>query len=480
MEILDLYKTNNERPVFLVFCQPETGLHKKYPSVVTSPQTGEVNLGILYIAALLEKRGFNVKVLDNTIEKLSKSNLVNKLASANPLLVGFSVTCLNVKNFRETAKDFKNICPQIPVVVGGPHVTLLPEKFIELPYVDYLVKGEGEISLCELAENVKAGANSPGKSPEDKLIIGRHASSLDSLPFPARHLVDLNRYRTKSYVMDIEPIHFVCSSRGCPFGCTFCSSKGVWGRHYYRRDPEKVVDEIEFLMNDYGAKGIYFREDNFTVDKNHVLGICSEIRKRGLEIAWECESRVDSLDKPTLAVMKAAGCAGIWSGVESGSQRILDNVCKGITVDQIYRFFGWCRELGISSGACFMLGFPGETAEDMRATFDLAISLPVKWASFATYFGFPRSELYEEIINKSLYEATWEDIYITRNEYFSSSQLYALEAAMNRDAKLILMERDRSTGHDKRLSIKNLAIVVKNVCSRKRPSFYELLDRYAV
>lgn len=475
--------------MLLVFCQPEKGLHKKYPSVVTFPQLGEIPLGLLYIGASLEGRGHKVQILDDTIELFSKNQLVKKLVAAKPMLVGFSVTCLNVKNFREIAEAFKRECPQVPVVVGGPHVTLLPEAFIALPFVDYVVKGEGELSLCAIAENVRCGIIPPLDGPRDKLIIGKHAPSLDSLPFPARHLVDLTRYRTKSCVMDVQPTYVVCTSRGCPFGCTFCSSKKVWGRHYYRRSPQNVVDEIELLMKNYGARGIYFREDNFTVDRKHVLEICSEIKKRQLDISWECESRIDTIDRQTLAIMRDAGCAGLWSGVESGSQRILDKVCKGIQVDQVPRFFGWCKELGISAGACFMLGFPGEELDDIRATYELAISLPIKWASFATYFGFPGSELYDEIIERNLYEATWEDIYISRNENFSSAQLYSLEAAMNRDARNLLEQNHYQNTYAVRRKISSCYRHLKNrlknfskgyiISARRETKFCDLLKQYS-
>ena len=225
------------------------------------------------------------------------------------------------------------------------------------------------------------------------------------------------------------------TSRGCPFSCSFCSSKIFWKNRYYKRTPKFVVDEIEKLIFEYGSKGIYFREDNFTVDKKHVIGICDEIISRNIKIEWECESRVDTIDRDVLKRMKEAGCTAIWCGVESGCQKTLDSIKKGYSLSDVRRFVKWCNELNIEIGTCYMLGFPDETIEDIRETFNFAKTLEVKWSSFATYFGFPLSELYEELLRNSLWEDKWEDVYIARNKQLTSAQLYYLEAAMNRDIR---------------------------------------------
>jgi len=412
-------------------------LYNLYPSIVMRPQYGEIPLGVLYLAGELEHAGFDVVIKDNTIEHLPNDKLAEEIAALFPLFVGFSLLLFNVRSTRDVARLFKEDNPDIPVIFGGPHATIFPMKQALLNFVDIVITHQAEISLRDIAEQIRSGSFSPPREPHKKIIKGVPPNSLDDLALPARHLIDMNKYRRASYVLDVTPTDFICSSRGCPFQCAFCSSKFFWERKYFRRSAKLVVDEIEMLIEKYETKGIYFREDNFTVSRKHVISICEEIIKRNIKFKWECESRVDTISKDDLALMKKAGCAGIWCGVESGSQKILDSIMKGYKVEQVRDFFNWCQELEIPVAACFMLGLPGETAQDILETYELAVNLPAKWVQFATYIGFPKSEIYDKILKNSLWEACWEDVFITRNEHFTSSQLYSLEFAMNRDANMI-------------------------------------------
>ena len=419
--------------VVLVLCLPILNLYEKYPSVVMKPQMKEIPLGLLYLAGELEKNGFQVIIKDNTIEQLSNEKLAIELAGLNPLLIGFSILAFNVRSSRDVARLVKKYNPGIPVVFGGPHATLMPLEQANYNFVDVVITGMGEISLVKIAKKIRDGSFSSREIPLNKIIRGEFPGSIDDIALPARHLVHLPAYRRRSFVLDCEPVDFITSSRGCPFTCRFCSSKSYWNRRYFKRNPALVVDEIELLIETYDSVGIYFREDNFAVDKKQVLAICNEIINRKLKIDWECESRVDTISKDVLAKMKQAGCKAIWCGIESGSQKILDNIKKGYTLKQVTDFVEWCHELGIDVGACFMLGFPNETADDIKKTYDFAAELPVKWANFSTYVGFPKSELYEDYLKTSLWESRWEDVLITRNESFTTAQLYQLEKVMNRD-----------------------------------------------
>ena len=420
--------------IVLVLCSPSLVLHNKYSSAAMVPQTGEIPLGLLYIASELEKHGFEVKVIDNTVKKLSDSDLAKEILLHSPILVGFSLLVLNVVSANNVAMSIKQLSPETVVVYGGPHATLLPQKQAEKDFVDIVVTHQGEITFRKIAENVVNGKFSVETDPLKKIIEGEKVDDLDKLSFPARHLVDINHYKRKSYVLDIEPVDFLCSSRGCPYDCTFCSSKTFWNRKYFKRSASNVVDEIELLVKKYNSKGIYFREDNFSVDRKHVIDICNEIIKRKLKIKWECESRVDTVDYETLKIMKKAGCEAIWCGIESGSQRILDYICKGYTKDQIIQFCKWCVKLKIDVGSCFIIGFPSEKEEDIIETFEFAKSLPVRWRSFVSYVGFPGSKIYDEIVEKKLWTDSWEDVLVARNEAFSAEELHRLEKAMNRDA----------------------------------------------
>lgn len=422
--------SSRNKPVVLVICPPDSNLYKQFHTIVLAPYTGEVPIGVLYLAGQLEKAGFQPIIFDLTVNPHPTEQFLEKLDELDPLLLGFSLTVLNSRFTQELARSFKRRRPQVPIVFGGPHVTILPQKHAGYDFVDFVITNEGELALVQLARQVRDDNINLSVSPEKKIIHGQHPN-LNELALPARHLIDIDQYRRRSEVMNVTPTDIVCTSRGCPFNCTFCSSKTVWHQRYYMRNPQKVVDEIELLMKKYGTKGIYFREDNFTVSQKHVLGICQEIERRNLHVSWECESRVDTVTKDMLAAMKETGCSGIWCGVESGSQRILKKINKGFTVDKILSFYEWCEDLDIPTAAMFMLGFPSETPDDLRASYELALNLPTNKVQFATYCGFPGSEMYEEIKARDLVSAQWEDLLISHNEYFTLEQLYELEAAMN-------------------------------------------------
>ncbi len=458
-----------KKTVVLVLCEPIDALFYQYPSIVMIPQTGEVPLGILYIASVLEKSGFNVVVINNAIEHLSEEQLVSTILSHSPFLVGFSLLVFNVIQTDRVASRLKELAPSTVIVYGGPHATIMPQKQADKNHVDLVITHQGEITLTRIAREIRDCGFSPFKKNTEKIYRGEAVTNLDALPFPARHLIDISKYRRRSYVLEIEPVDFLCSSRGCPFNCTFCSSKTVWDRRYYLRSAKSVVDEIEHLISNYGSQGIYFREDNFTVSSEHVLTICAEIKRRGIVIPWECESRVDTIDKKVLEKMREAGCRAIWCGVESGSQRILDKLKKGYSLEQVGSFCESCKDVGIDVGACFMLGFPSETIYDIEKTYNFAISLPVKWVLFATYVGFPGSQLFDEIRERNLWDASWEDILIARNEYFSSSELYELESAMNRDARKHLNGKESLTLNE---SGKNILSI------RKVFSFFYLIVKH--
>lgn len=407
-------------------------------------------MGVLYLAGELEKAGFRPIIFDFTVDPHPTDEALEELDKLDPLMVGFSVTLLNVRFACELAGELKFRRPDVPIVFGGPHVTILPRKHASYDFVDFVVINEGELALVEIAKQVQLGTINTAVSPDKKIIQGQHPN-LDKLALPTRHLIDMENYRRRGQVMDVSPTDIVCTSRGCPFNCAFCSSKTIWHQKYYMRSPEKVVDEIEFLMSKYETKGIYFREDNFTVSRRHVMGICDEIKKRDLDILWECESRVDTVTREMLTAMKEAGCSGIWCGVESGSPRILKKIRKGFTVGKVLSFYEWCRALDIPTHAMFMLGFPGETPDDLRESYELALKLPTNKVQFATYCGFPGSEMYDEIKGGELVVAQWEDLLISHNEYFTLEQLYELEAAMNYQAN-----RNRVKTGSKEISLKRI------------------------
>ncbi|MBN2490015.1 MAG: radical SAM protein, partial [Planctomycetes bacterium] len=199
------------------------------------------------------------------------------------------------------------------------------------------------------------------------------------LPLPARHLLDMARYR--GFVLPVpgrgrRVFTNIVSSRGCPIGCCFCATSAMWGQRFRARSARKVVEEIETVVADHGIQGVWFFDDSFATDRRRVYALCDLLRARRLDVPWLCDARVDSVDEPLLARMKEAGCFSISFGVETGSARILAEVLgKHITLDRVRQVKRWCEHVGIRARWLFMVGLPTETRQEALATLELMAEL---------------------------------------------------------------------------------------------------------
>jgi len=334
-----------------------------------------IPLGIGYLAAVLEKNQYQIDVIDCQAIKLSYDGFESEISKRQPDMVGVTSTTLTYKSALHIAKIAKEVYPNCLTVLGGCHATFWDDKALqECPYLDVVVRKEGENTLLELVGRLKVG-----KAFHDVLGVtcrkGKeiirnpdrpYIEDLDSLPFPAHHLWPLERLQ--KYGKVIFPL---MTSRGCTFWCNFCSAVRMFGRRYRMRSPNNVVDELEFLHNTYGADQFTFYDDTFTVDQSRVQKICREIRNRKLRITWDCGTRVDMVTKDLLQKMRKAGCIAVWLGVESGSQRVVDAMGKGFTPEKTKKTFKLAKEAGIMTIASVILGFPGETPETAWETIKL-------------------------------------------------------------------------------------------------------------
>ncbi|MCZ2809237.1 MAG: radical SAM protein [Candidatus Bathyarchaeota archaeon] len=335
-----------------------TGSHRHPPFIP---------LGIGYLASVLEKKGYDVNVIDCQALKLTLNEVENELCKRQPDVVGLTSTTLTYKPALEIIKVAKKALPNCLTVIGGSHVTFWDDEALEeCPQLDFVVRKEGENTLLELVQKLDAG-----KSFSDVLGItyrkdGKivknpdrpYIKDLDSLPFPAFHLFPLKQFN--KYGNIIFP---VMTSRGCVYWCEFCTAVRMFGRKYRMRSPKKVVDELEYLYKKYGEKQYTFYDDAFTVDQARTEEICNEILRRDLKIKWDCETRVDMVTKDLLLKMRKAGCIAVWYGVEAGSQKVRDAMGKGISTQQTFNAFKWTKEAGLIAVASIILGFPGETKE---------------------------------------------------------------------------------------------------------------------
>jgi radical SAM superfamily enzyme YgiQ (UPF0313 family) len=209
------------------------------------------------------------------------------------------------------------------IVVGGPHTSVCADTIPD--FVDYIVQGEGEIAITKIA----SGESLPRVVREERI------KDLNTLPRPAYDVFAKLPYHDRIEYFEDAPVFSINSSRGCPYNCTFCSVKSIWGKKWTCFSPERVVDDIEFLISDYGAKGIYFREDNFTVKRSRVEKICELILKKNIKIKWAAETRVDLMSYELMSQMYKAGCMGLYYGIEATTQHLLDSYKKQIIFREI-------------------------------------------------------------------------------------------------------------------------------------------------
>ncbi|WP_287584753.1 radical SAM protein [Candidatus Borrarchaeum sp.] len=363
-------------------------------------------LGLAYLAAVLESNNYDVEIIDSRCERLNFKQFVNKIKKANGDL--FGITCYTHARFNvfSTAKLIKMVLPQVSVVVGGPHVFSTDvDTLSSVSEIDIIVRGEGERSFLELVQCVERGESLKKVSgitfrQNNKIIATPSAdwiANLDDLPMPAWHLLPLEKYNSKvtdesvfgKDFIDIDCLG-VMSSRGCPYRCIYCNNPILWGGFVRFRSPKRVVDELEFLISEYGYEGIDFWDDTINVSPKWTLKLCDEIIRRKLKIVWYCRARVNNLNRTLLMEMVKAGCVSIGLGVESGSPNILKNIRKGITLAQVHRAVKLCAKFKLLTKIFFMYNLPGETLKDFRSTLALMDKLETYGESIKCLGGITR------------------------------------------------------------------------------------------
>ena len=394
-------------------------------------------LGLAYVAGALEKAGFQVQVLDNYHLQKSAEEIKIEINRIKPEIVGITCGSVTYQRCIETAKAVKEALPSCKVVVGGWHPTYMPESLLQHPEVDYLVMGEGEQAMVELANSITKGEDKSDVAKISGIGYRRNGKTvknppdfirdLDQIPFPARHLLPMNLYeRTISY-LSVSPADTMNVVRGCPYSCRYCEVKKLWGSKVRAFSPPRVVDEINHMIQNYGSKGVYFVGDNFTINKKHTIELCKLMKKEKVDIEWACDTRADLISREVLREMKAAGCRTIFFGVESGVPRILEKLNKRITLQQFVDAFKLCRQEGIRIACSFILGIPGETVKDMEVTLKFAKKLNPDWCTFEIFIACPDSELYQEIMQKGLYDRTEGYLAYVKTDEFNYESLLEIQ-----------------------------------------------------
>lgn len=385
-------------------------------------------LGLGYLATALDRAGIKkAKILDCVKEKLDYEGFKESVRQFKPDVVGFQVFSQDLPSLKESLSIVKKINPKTVTVVGGPHPSGLPQKTLQVfPQLDFVFWGEAEIGLPLLLKALKRKkgfAKIPGlgwRNKQGKIMVNPQifVQDLDSLGFPAWDLFPPQTYphAPQGVIFRNLPIAPIMATRGCPFFCTFCAGWTISGKKVRRRSVDDVLTEIELLYQDYGIREIHFLDDNFTLNREYLKEFCQKLLKRDFKISWCCPNgvRLDTLNKKILKLMMKAGCYYVSVGIESGSNRILKLMKKGITVEKIRKMAKMVRDVGMTLNGFFILGYPGETREEILQTIKFAKSLELARAAFYNFLPLPRTEAYENLLRSGEIkeeEIDWSQIF---------------------------------------------------------------------
>src|ERR1700678_2188966 len=337
-------------------------------------------LGILYLCSHLRQQGFDVEVFDTTFS--SRESLISHLRSETPSTLGIYANLMTRKNVVEILKVAREAGWR--TIVGGPEPGAYAREYLD-EGADVVVFGEGELTMTELLDTFRHNipyTNVSGIAFLDSEGVMRETAQrsqiadLDGQPWPARQAIDVGRYvKTWRDAHGKGSVNFI-TARGCPYKCRWCSHQ-VFGQTHRRRNPLLVVDEVEWLLETYSPDIVWVSDDVFTINHQWIRQYAAEMRTRGLHIPFECISRADRLNAEMLDLLAELGCFRIWIGSESGSQRILDSMDRGVKIEQVQQAIAMSRERGIQSGMFLMWGYEGEELEDIEATIrHVSISQP--------------------------------------------------------------------------------------------------------
>ena len=381
----------------ILFVNPSTS---RYARAVSVP------LGLLSIATYLQSLGHNVKIFDRTFSKISLDEIICKF---KPQLAGISLLSYKgINDSLDVAKKLKKF--DVPVVVGGPMASVISEKFLEHDSIDIVSIGEGEHTWSDLADyydnpngilNDISGIAYRDSDGTIKYTQDRPFINLAELPPLDWTLIDVPKYFQSSY--GCKRMLYLYSAKGCPFSCTFCYNKDFHKSTYRKRPINVLLEEIKFLVENYGMDGVYFADEMWCRTRHEMHEICDSLKSLKLNFVWGCQTRIGVFDKEDFEYMYNSGCRWIFFGIESGSREMLEKINKQIAYDKIIKTFADCRMAQIATIGSFIIGLPGETCEHLRQTVNLIENMDTSLINMNFLALVPGSQMYKDMVSNEQY-----------------------------------------------------------------------------
>lgn len=387
-------------------------------------------LSVLTIAAMAEKHGHQVELMDMSYSQYDYQVILDKIKSYKPDVVGVTGTTPLMNQIRDISVLTKSVSENIMVIAGGSHVSAMPNESLHESMLDLVVQGEGDYTFAEILDGRKLSEIRGIKYRKDGQILSTgirpFVENLDELPMPAWHLYNSEnyKYRISRLLARRRPLAMTEFSRGCVYKCDFCASKNTMALGYRKKSPERCAEEVK-VMHKFGYREFALADDIFTSDNKWAKQVSEAIIRTGIDMLWTCTNgiRVESADQELFNVMRKAGCYRVSFGFETGNAEVLKAFGKGgrATIEKGHEAVRLARKAGIDANGFFMLGLSPDSEETMKDTINFARTLPLDMMKFGIAIGFPGTSMFKEYREKGLVRSyNWDDYFI-----YSTQPLFA-------------------------------------------------------
>ncbi|HTF89011.1 MAG TPA: radical SAM protein [Planctomycetota bacterium] len=376
------------------------------------------SLGLLHLASVAREHGWKPLILESDAQALDEAEVVRRVTLSEPEVVGITLFTVGVWSAVNIARGIRRALPDAKIVVGGPHISSMGRETMERFHdFDFAVVGEGEWALIELLDalgtdaDLGAIAGLMWRDGEELRVNAAQPirKELDELPMPAWDLLPDFPHAYPPAIFDFPrgPVATIAASRGCPFHCKFCDTS-TFGARVRAYTPRAVVLMIAHLQKNWGVRHIMFVDDLFLASRTRVTEFCERLLASKMKITWTCTARVDTVKPQVLDLMRKAGCWEISFGLETGSNELLVKMDKDARVEESEQAVGWTHAAGIRTKGLFMLGYPGETAETIRATKDFVRRIPMDIMNLTKFTPYPGSPIYVDLYGTKIRPDHWQ------------------------------------------------------------------------